>query len=230
MCSTWNPVTAPKHLASDGSRNPRTSTRSMPEPEPIRDYWRSFRGSLAPIFVATDEKLNMKSAEFGSPVEWHQDWAFYPHTNDDLLAVGIAIDAMTSENGCLLAIPGSHRGRVYNHHQDGHFAGAVTEADFNAEGAVPIEVGAGRCFDPPRSRAARLSTQHVKPTPPSAAVCVRRRGRLAPCAPGNGLGGIQCEDRRRKTHVRTPSYGCSRPGTLSTGTKGRLHLRDSNHP
>ncbi len=24
-------------------------------------------------------KLNMKSAGFGSPVEWHQDWAFY-HT------------------------------------------------------------------------------------------------------------------------------------------------------
>src|SRR6201992_928430 len=25
-------------------------------------------------------KLNMKSARYGSPVEWHQDWAFYPHT------------------------------------------------------------------------------------------------------------------------------------------------------
>ena len=31
-------------------------------------------------------KLNMKSAQYGSPVEWHQDWAFYPHTNDDVLA------------------------------------------------------------------------------------------------------------------------------------------------
>src|SRR3954465_14858735 len=26
-------------------------------------------------------KLNMKCASFGAPVEWHQDWAFYPHTN-----------------------------------------------------------------------------------------------------------------------------------------------------
>ena len=98
---------------------------------------------IGPNIRCNGQKLNMKSAEFGSPVEWHQDWAFYPHTNDDLLAVGIAIDAMTSENGCLMAIPGSHRGRVYNHHQDGHFAGAVTETDFNAEGAVSIEVGAG---------------------------------------------------------------------------------------
>src|SRR5580704_14465337 len=34
-------------------------------------------------------KLNMKSAGYGAPIEWHQDWAFYPHTNDDLAAVGI---------------------------------------------------------------------------------------------------------------------------------------------
>src|SRR5262249_11901975 len=32
-------------------------------------------------------KLNMKSAGYGAPIEWHQDWAFYPHTNDDLAAV-----------------------------------------------------------------------------------------------------------------------------------------------
>ena len=27
-------------------------------------------------------KINLKSPHYGSPVEWHQDWAFYPHTND----------------------------------------------------------------------------------------------------------------------------------------------------
>jgi ectoine hydroxylase-related dioxygenase (phytanoyl-CoA dioxygenase family) len=88
-------------------------------------------------------KLNMKSPGFGSAVEWHQDWAFYPHTNDDLLAVGVAMDDMTLENGCLLVIPGSHRGRIYEHHQDGRFAGAVTEYVPDADKAVPIEVPAG---------------------------------------------------------------------------------------
>ena len=39
-------------------------------------------------------KLNMKSAGFGAAVEWHQDWAFYPHTNDDLAAVGVMMDDM----------------------------------------------------------------------------------------------------------------------------------------
>jgi phytanoyl-CoA hydroxylase len=70
-------------------------------------------------------KLNMKAAGFGAPVEWHQDWAFYPHTNDDLLAVGIMLDDVDAENGPMLVIPGSHRGPVYDHHRDGYFCGAI---------------------------------------------------------------------------------------------------------
>ncbi|MCY4592147.1 MAG: phytanoyl-CoA dioxygenase family protein [Alphaproteobacteria bacterium] len=70
-------------------------------------------------------KINIKAAEYGSPVEWHQDWAFYPHTNDDVLAVGVMLDDMTEENGPLLIVPGSHRGPTHDHHVDGVFAGAM---------------------------------------------------------------------------------------------------------
>jgi len=72
-------------------------------------------------------KLNMKSAQFGSPVEWHQDWAFYPHTNDDLLAVGVLLDDCDLDNGPMLVSPGSHRGSaVWDHHgEDGRFAGLI---------------------------------------------------------------------------------------------------------
>mgnify|MGYP000477658611 CR=1 FL=1 len=90
-------------------------------------------------------KLNMKAAEFGSPVEWHQDLPFYPHTNDDLLAVGIALDECTLENGCMLMVPGSHRGPMLDHHQDGVFAGAI-DPEAHAETiarAVPVPVPAG---------------------------------------------------------------------------------------
>lgn len=73
-------------------------------------------------------KLNMKSPGGGAPVEWHQDWAFYPHTNDDLLAVGIMLDDVTDENGPLLVLPGSHRGPTVDHHQDGYFIGAIDVA------------------------------------------------------------------------------------------------------
>ena len=72
-------------------------------------------------------KLNMKSAQYGSPVEWHQDWAFYPHTNDDILAIGVLPDDCDLENGPMLVTPGTHTGdAVWNHHgDDGCFAGLI---------------------------------------------------------------------------------------------------------
>ena len=88
-------------------------------------------------------KLNLKAAGYGSPVEWHQDWAFYPHTNDDILAVGVCIDAMSEANGGLLVVPGSHRGPLYDHHQDGWFVGAITGAEVDTEQVVQLEVPAG---------------------------------------------------------------------------------------
>jgi phytanoyl-CoA hydroxylase len=88
-------------------------------------------------------KLNLKRPLGGQAVEWHQDWAFGPATNDDLLTVGIALDNATTENGCLLMIPGSHRGPVLDHWRDDEFAGAVTEEAFDSRAAVPVEVKRG---------------------------------------------------------------------------------------
>ena len=65
----------------------------------LKDLWGSVRFDTG--------KLNMKSAGYGAPVEWHQDWAFYPHTNDDLAAVGIMLDDVDMENGPMLVVPGS---------------------------------------------------------------------------------------------------------------------------
>jgi phytanoyl-CoA hydroxylase len=90
-------------------------------------------------------KINIKAPQYGSAVEWHQDWAFYPHTNDDLLAVGIMLDDCAMENGPLLLMPGTHRGPVYDHHADGVFCGAMdpeaTDLDFAA--AAPAIAPAG---------------------------------------------------------------------------------------
>ena len=100
---------------------------------------------IGPDLWTNGNKLNMKSAEFGSPIEWHQDWAFYPQTNDDLLAVGVPLDDMLLENGCMLMVPGSQSGPLYDHHQDGVFVGAINDARFKPEQeeVVPVEVNAG---------------------------------------------------------------------------------------
>lgn len=100
---------------------------------------------IGPAIRFQGNKLNMKSPQFGSPVEWHQDFAFYPHTNDDLLAVGVALDDCTLENGCLMVIPGSHHGPILDHHQEGRFAGAIdpTRESVDLSRAVPVTVNAG---------------------------------------------------------------------------------------
>ena len=90
-------------------------------------------------------KLNMKSAGYGAAVEWHQDWAFYPHTNDDVLATGLYLDDCDMANGPLLVVPGTHKGPVYDHHADGYFVGAMApeiEGLDYAE-AVPLTGKAG---------------------------------------------------------------------------------------
>jgi phytanoyl-CoA hydroxylase len=90
-------------------------------------------------------KINLKDPEYGSPVEWHQDWAFYPHTNDDVLAVGIMLDEMLAENGPLLVLPGSHKGPVHDHHLDGNFVGAMdpTKGALDFSNAVALTAPAG---------------------------------------------------------------------------------------
>lgn len=99
-------------------------------------------------------KLNMKSAHFGSPVEWHQDWAFYPHTNDDILAIGVLLDDTDLSNGPMLVTPGTHTGEVWSHHgEDGRFAGLIDPDTIQHEIARAV---------PCMGRAGSMSFHHVR--------------------------------------------------------------------
>jgi hypothetical protein len=83
---------------------------------------------IGPNLRMEHTKLNLKPASGGEPVESHQDWAFYPHTNDDILEVRMMLEDCTIDNGPLLVIPGSHVGPVFDHHHPGYFVGAIDPA------------------------------------------------------------------------------------------------------
>lgn len=100
---------------------------------------------LGPNIRLHGSKLNMKSAGYGAPVEWHQDWAFYPHTNDDVLATGIYLDDCDNENGPMCVVAHTHTGPVFDHHANGYFCGAMDPqlADAGYAKAVPLMGPAG---------------------------------------------------------------------------------------
>ena len=100
---------------------------------------------LGPDTVLNTAKLNCKAPGGDAAVEWHQDWAFYPATNDSLLAFGLMLEDVTAENGPLLVIPGSHKGPVLSHHANGVFCGAINPEDplFEKERTVTLTGKAG---------------------------------------------------------------------------------------
>jgi ectoine hydroxylase-related dioxygenase (phytanoyl-CoA dioxygenase family) len=112
----------------------------------LKDRWGSVRFDTG--------TLNMKSAGFGAPVEWHQEWAFYPHTNDDILAIGVLLDDTDLSNGPMLVSPGTHTGEVWNHHgDDGCFAGLIDPDHIKGEIERAI---------PCMGRAGSMSFHHVR--------------------------------------------------------------------
>jgi len=86
-------------------------------------------------------KVNMKPAELGSVVEWHQDLTYYPLTNTDSVTVLFYLDDADASNGCLQVIPRAHH-KVLDHTSNGIFQGRVTET-VDASGAVFLEGEAG---------------------------------------------------------------------------------------
>lgn len=100
---------------------------------------------LGPDTTILTSKLNTKAPGGGAAVEWHQDWMFYPHTNDDLLAFGLMLEDVDEDNGPLMVIPGSHRGPLLDHSVGGVFAGAINPDDplFEPDKAVTLTGKAG---------------------------------------------------------------------------------------
>ncbi|MEM9147234.1 MAG: phytanoyl-CoA dioxygenase family protein [Pseudomonadota bacterium] len=136
-----------------GPDTPRLTRIKLPHKQDAY-FWEILRNSgvtrvlnalLGPDTTLLTAKLNTKAPGGGRAVEWHQDWAFYPHTNDNLLAFGLMLEDVDAENGPLMVIPGSHKGPILSHSANGVFAGAIDPADplFKADEAVTLTGRAG---------------------------------------------------------------------------------------
>jgi len=78
---------------------------------------------------------------------WHQDFARFPHTNRDLVAVTVTLDDATPENGGMYALRGSHKLGLRNHIRNGWMVGPCYENDLwekaPAESVIQLMAPAG---------------------------------------------------------------------------------------
>ena len=77
-------------------------------------------------------KVNLKLPGANTEVRYHQDFAYTPHTNDDVVTALLMVDDMTPENGCLMAVPGSHRGPMFSLFDGDRFTGFVAPEEERA--------------------------------------------------------------------------------------------------
>jgi ectoine hydroxylase-related dioxygenase (phytanoyl-CoA dioxygenase family) len=87
---------------------------------------------LGPDVKFHHSKLNFKWADGGEEVKWHQDIPFYPHTNYNVLAIGLYLADVDDEMGPMGIVPGSHKREIFNHYNDkDQWVGAIDDADLS---------------------------------------------------------------------------------------------------
>jgi phytanoyl-CoA hydroxylase len=97
---------------------------------------------IGPDINLQHSKLNMKPAKVGSVVEWHQDMAYFPHTNDSLVTTLVYLDDATERNGCLQVLPRHHTHFFSHAGPDGIFAGMITEEVADGRFGRPVSLAA----------------------------------------------------------------------------------------
>ena len=128
-------------------------------------------------------KINQKCPGANTTVHYHQDFAFTPHSNDDVVTALLMLDEVTPDNGCLMVVPGSHEGPMYSLFQDGEFVGRVDDqAEAELQGRqTPITGPAGSvCLM--HTRLAHGSAPNTSDLPRGLYICVYSAADAVPLA------------------------------------------------
>ena len=169
--------------------------RRLSSPTDLHETYWSFSSTSPIVDVVTDligpdvkfhhSKLNFKAAHGGEEVKWHQDIQFWPHTNYDLLTIGVFLEDVEAGMGEVGFVSGSHDGPLFDLY-DGDDVGRC------ARRSRPAARGCG-------------ARRRIRPVPPArspfttAARCTGRR----PIAP-TGRGRCCSRPTPRPTRTRTP--------------------------
>ena len=100
-------------------------------------------------FALWNSSFFAKPAKVGTKTPWHQDGEYWPIEPLATCTVWIAIDASTSENGCLRVIPSSHRAKHLARHNVNSAEGLalnleLDQSEFNEADAHDIVLEPGQ--------------------------------------------------------------------------------------
>ncbi len=98
---------------------------------------------LGPDLKFHHSKLNFKAARGGEEVKWHQDIQFWPHTNYDLLTIGVFLEDVEPGMGEVGFVPGSHAGPLFDLYDGDVWVGALSEPDMARAGIDRAEFPVG---------------------------------------------------------------------------------------
>ena len=129
-------------------------------------------------------KINSKLPGGKTAVKWHQDFAFTPHSNDDIITALLMMDAVTDTNGPLEVVPGSHRGKIHSLWHDGKFTGAVNDAVMeNCHGQAISCTGPAGSVCLMHTRLLHGSKPNLSNSSRTLFICVYTAEDAIPCAP-----------------------------------------------
>ncbi|MDH4171622.1 MAG: phytanoyl-CoA dioxygenase family protein [Acidimicrobiia bacterium] len=85
---------------------------------------------LGPDVRFHHSKLNLKWSDGGEEVKWHQDIAFWPHTDFSPLTIGVYLRDVDEAMGPMGVVPGSHTGELFDlTTPDGAWTGSIRDED-----------------------------------------------------------------------------------------------------
>jgi ectoine hydroxylase-related dioxygenase (phytanoyl-CoA dioxygenase family) len=118
--------------------------RRLSSPTDLHETYWTFASTSPIVDVVVDlvgpnvkfhhSKLNFKAARGGEEVKWHQDIQFWPHTNYDLLTIGVFLEDVEPGMGEVGFVPGSHNGPLFDLYDGDAWVGALADDDVSSAG------------------------------------------------------------------------------------------------
>lgn len=127
--------------------------RRLSSPTDLHETYWEFSSTSVIVDVVADligpdlkfhhSKLNFKAPHGGEEVKWHQDIQFWPHTNYDLLTVGVFLEDVAPGMGEVGFVPHSHDGPLYDLYDGDTWVGALGGDDVARAGVDRAEYPVG---------------------------------------------------------------------------------------